>query len=92
MAPEHPLDVGQKRFFEVSSGRRGPYFLIADANVERCFCWVHNDICAITAQFAIDLVTDINSHGNHGSSDCDSEGHGHSGQQLSSLLPPERLI
>ena len=92
VAPEHAFDFGQVGFVQVSAVAGRLQIDAADLDVQRVFLRGDDQVGAVGAQLAADLVADIGGHGDHGRRHAHAQHDGHSGQQLAALLPPEGLI
>ena len=65
VSPEHSFDFGQVGFVEVRAVARRLEINPADLNIERIFLRSHDQVRAVGAQFAADLVANVGSHGDH---------------------------
>ena len=82
----------QVGFVEVAAAAGRLEIDAADLDIDGVFLRSHEQVRAIAAQFAVDLVPDIGGHGNHRSRHRDAEGNGNPGEQLAPPLATERLI
>ncbi len=92
VAPEHAFDFGQVGFVQVSAVAGRLQVDAANLDVQRVFLGSDDQVGAVGAQLAADLVADIGGHGDHGGGHSHAQHDGNSGQQLAALLPPEGLI
>ncbi len=90
VAPEHALDFGQVGLVEVSAiaGRLQVY--ATDIDVQRVFLRSDDQVGAVGAQFAADLVANVGRDRDHRSRNADSEHDGYAGQEFAPLLPAGR--
>ncbi len=63
--PERASDLGQVGFIEISAVARRLEINPADLNIEGIFLWSHDQVRAIGAQFATDLVANVGRNGDH---------------------------
>ena len=90
--PERASNFRQVGFVEVSAVAWRLEIYAADLNVESIFLRSNQQIRAIGAQFAADLVADVGGDGDHGSGNAHAQGDRNAGQQLAAFLPPERFV
>ena len=92
VSPEHSFDFGQVGFVEVSAVARRLEINPADLNIESIFLRSHDQVRAVGAQFAADLVANVGSHGDHGGGHAHAQSDRYASQQLAPFLPPERFV
>ena len=90
--PEGASDLGQVGFVKVGAVARGLEIHAADLNIQSIFLRSHDQVRAIGAQFAADLVADVGSNGDHRGGHAYAQGDCDAGQQLAAFLPAERFV
>src|SRR5215831_10373464 len=90
--PERAADLGQVGFVKVSpvAGRFQIYS--ADLQVQRIFLRRDDQVRAISAQFAADLVANVGSDRDHGGRNAHSQSDRDASQQLAPFLPAEGFV
>src|SRR5580704_3466580 len=63
-----------------------------DLNVKSIFLRSYDQVRAIAAELAADLVANVGGDGDHGGGNTDAESDRDAGQQLAPFLPPERFV
>ena len=92
MVPEGAANFREIRFVEKRSVARRLQVDAADFHVECVFLRSDDQVCAVAAQFAIDLVADISGDGDHGGGDRYAERDRNAREQLAARLAAKRFV
>ncbi len=89
ISPERSFDFGEVCFAEKSSIAGRLEVDPADFHIQGVRLRSNDQVGAIAAQLAVDFVSDVSGHCNHGRRHRDPQRNGDSGEQFAALLPPK---
>ena len=92
VVPESAVNFRQVGFVQKRAIARRLQVNAADFHIERVFLRRDDQIRAVAAQFAVDLVADVGGDGDHSRRDRNAQRDGNARQQFAPRLPAERFV
>src|ERR1700730_5568277 len=92
VTPEHALDLGKVCFVEVGAVAGRLQIDASNLDVQRVFLGSNDQVGAVGAQLATDLVADIGGDSDHRGGDAYAQHDGHPSKEFAPLLPTEGFV